>query len=173
MNRMMVYGIAALIVLGMIAGFWLNYRHIIDQNAELAAANAEVTAALRSSEAATQAAIQTIDQWSAEQARTQDSIDSMAAQQIEATKETRRLNSIFSKHDLERLARAKPILIERRINLGASRAWGLLQQTTNPDRDRPGKAGTAQTNQAPVAIANPDTPDGVAGRHPRDDPVSK
>lgn len=58
-----------------------------------------------------------------------------AENEADARTETRRLNDIFARHNLTLLARAKPGLIERRINDGTDRVFSVLTcETTTPGR---------------------------------------
>ena len=52
--------------------------------------------------------------------------------------EIRRLQDIFARHDLSALALAKPGLVERRVNDGTARAFGMLERETALDRVDPG-----------------------------------
>ena len=46
------------------------------------------------------------------------------------------LEKLFSRHDLDRLARRKPGLIERRINAGTQEVWNEFERITDPRRVR-------------------------------------
>ncbi len=43
------------------------------------------------------------------------------------------LEKLFSRHDLDRLARRRPGLIERRINDGTQKVWDEFERITEPD----------------------------------------
>jgi hypothetical protein len=62
--------------------------------------------------------------------RIQKKINELATVATEAKKETRRLNALFSKHDLSRLAAAKPGLMEKRFNSGTVTVLRLLECET-------------------------------------------
>lgn len=71
-----------------------------------------------------------------------------------AAVESRRLRGIFGRHDLESLARAKPVLIERRVNSGSNSIGRLLECATGAQRENctsaGGTSGTS-TNPGPSA----------------------
>ena len=45
-----------------------------------------------------------------------------------------RLRKTFAKHDLDKLALAKPRLIENRINKASARVMATLEEITNPNQ---------------------------------------
>lgn len=73
----------------------------------------------------------------------------------EARREERRLNELFSEHDLAALARGKPALVERRINDGSDRVFRMLECATDPACDAAGAkdatAGADRDAAGPVA----------------------
>lgn len=77
-----------------------------------------------------------LQQWEAAQAQVEETIAEMGRQRIAAATETRRLNNVFSNHDLTSLAFQKPVLVERTINSGSDDIFRLLECATgsgNPD----------------------------------------
>lgn len=68
-----------------------------------------------------------IGEWQESQDRLLGTIEEMGRTQQDASTEIRRLNDVFAGHDLEALARARPGLIERRINSGTAAAWRMLE----------------------------------------------
>jgi hypothetical protein len=79
-----------------------------------------LTAAVEDQKAVIEAQAAAILEWQAALAELKLTMETLVIVQQEASAETRRLNDIFSKHDLDKLALAKPGLIERRINSGTA-----------------------------------------------------
>lgn len=84
----------------------------------------------------------TIAEWRASQAKLIARTAEIQQVADRATEETRRLNGLFSKHDLTNLALRKPGLIERRINAGTRGALRLLRCASGAEgADCPGTGG--------------------------------
>jgi hypothetical protein len=62
-------------------------------------------------------------------------LDKMIIEQTKANEQTRRLNDVFAKHDLERLSIAKPVLVENRINSGTADVFRMFERSTGRDAD--------------------------------------
>lgn len=72
-----------------------------------------------------------LDNWKAEAAQFQDTLNQMVKAQTEANETARKLNDVLSRHDLHALSLARPGLIERRINSGSADVLGLFYSVTS------------------------------------------
>ena len=70
----------------------------------------------------------------------------MTSAAVRAEQEVDQLNEKFRKHDLAKLAKAKPGLVERRINRGTAAVLGMFDAATAPGYDSGG--GAAPDNPA-------------------------
>lgn len=95
-------------------------------------------------------------QWQAAAQRHQADLDALRVVQERAAAETRRLNKLFAKHSLGRLALAKPGLVEARVNRGTARMLELLQCASQP-----GCAPPTSTSSAAASRSDPDAADPV------------
>lgn len=65
-------------------------------------------------------------------ARQQQTLARLAEESVEIRQEQQEVIDIFAEHDLQRLAEAKPNLIERRVNNGTAEVFAELEEITNP-----------------------------------------
>ena len=117
---------AVVVLLGIVGGFYWHYTGLLDEVSSL-----KTTAATLELEKEIQAGHITqlgkgIEAFKENEERIQKRITELAKATTEAKKETRRLNAIFGKHDLNRLATAKPGLMEKRFNSGTLDVFRLL-----------------------------------------------
>ena len=82
---------------------------------------------------ATEAAVEAVAAWKESADELNRRIDEMAKVQLEATAQTRKLNDLFAKHDLQALAAAKPGLVERRVNAGTAAVLRMLEWAAGAD----------------------------------------
>lgn len=130
--------LAAGVLLTAVAGAYWHYTSVKNErNAALARVGA-----LNVAHAVQEDTISTlegaIDQWQAQATQFQAALNAMTEAQVEASSQTRRLNNVLSKHDLERLSLAKPGLIERRINRGTADILSVFECASGrdcPDND--------------------------------------
>ena len=100
------------------------------------------------------AAVGTTDGWIGKVEALAGTLEDLSVVQRDANKETRRLNGIFSKHDMERLASRRPGLIELRVNDGTAGILKLFSEATSPrdnspdDADPPGPTSEGQLQSA-------------------------
>lgn len=66
--------------------------------------------------------------------KVQQQIQIIEKQKQEAEREVNQLRNTFAKHDLDKLALAKPGLIQKRVNDGTKRVKEELIALTNPDQ---------------------------------------
>lgn len=71
-----------------------------------------------------------IKDWVAKAAEFQQTLDRMAANQVQANATAKRLNDVLSRHDLHALSLAKPALVERRVNDGTADILRMFENTT-------------------------------------------
>ena len=65
-------------------------------------------------------------------ARQQRNLGKLADESVVIRKEQQKTINIFSEHDLQKLAEAKPGLIETRVNKGTKRVFDELEEITDP-----------------------------------------
>ena len=132
---------AVVAVIAAVGGAYWHYTNVKNQRdlaiAQVSALNLQVETQNQTIDSLEIA----VEDWSRSAERFQATLDALANAQVEATAEARRLNDVLGKHDLERLADAKPVLIERRINSGTADILRLLRCASGsgsedcPDRD--------------------------------------
>ncbi len=103
----------------------------------------KLKSALRTQAGALRAAQENAGEWRSALGEIQQSMEELSRVQSMAAAETRRLNTIFSRHDLSALALAKPGLVERRIAAGSRDAFRVLHDITAGDLQRTSGAGAA------------------------------
>ncbi len=140
-------GAGALIGVALVTAIVLSYRHydgLVQDKAELSAQVATLEQGKAAEKARADALELAIDKWDDAAKIQAESLERFSTVQREAGETTRKLTDVLSKHDLGALARAKPGLIQSRINAGTADAFRLLEQSTQG-----GSAGGAQA--APAA----------------------
>lgn len=124
---------------------WRHYTSLVDSNVRL---TTERDQALGRAEGATRV----VDQWRASQAEQAAALRDLADAQREAGKYSRELRDVLSKHDLSRLAAAKPRMVEARINAGTDRAMRLLERASQAPGGGPAPAGSAGAPGGAAAV---------------------
>lgn len=71
-----------------------------------------------------------VDKWDGASGRQAEALSEFAEAQRDAGKHAREIRNALSQHDLGALAKAKPGLIEPRINAGTADAFRLLEQSS-------------------------------------------
>lgn len=71
-----------------------------------------------------------IESWSDAMDNVQETMQEMADNQVEANEQSRRLNDVLGKHDLEALSLARPELVERTINRASADVFRMLHDKT-------------------------------------------
>ena len=69
-----------------------------------------------------------------QQKNQQVQLDQLESEKRAAMEDVNRLRKTFAKHDLDKLALAKPGLIENRINKASARVMATLEEITNPNQ---------------------------------------
>lgn len=139
--RLWLIGLLAAGLASIIGLAYFHYTGLVADRARLEANQATLTLTLARSQEATAAAVEAVGEWKAASERMAQELARLAAVQAEARAEARRLNDLFSRHNLEELARAKPGLVERRVNAGTARALRLLECATGGGHDCPDTGG--------------------------------
>lgn len=152
---------------GLVAGglalvVFLAYRHytnLVTENRVLAANNAVLETTIGTQSDTIDAQARALDDWAEAQRELLRAARELQTAASAARAETRRLNDIFSRHDLESLALARPGLIENRINAGTGDAMRMLECSTGAERpdcpDGDTEAGRAPSAARPGADRDP------------------
>ena len=78
------------------------------------------------------------------------SIEDLRSQGERAAEDRKRLDEIFAKHDVAKISKKRPTLLQRRINAASRRASGLLECASRVSDetcdDKPRKAGGSATS---------------------------
>ena len=77
---------------------------------------------------------ESIERYLEQQKNQQVQLDQLESEKRAAMEDVNRLRKTFAKHDLDKLALAKPGLIENRINKASSRVMATLEKITNPNQ---------------------------------------
>ena len=75
---------------------------------------------------------ESIERYLEQQKNQQVQLDQLESEKRAAMEDVNRLRKTFAKHDLDRLALAKPGLIQNRINKASARVMVTLEEITNP-----------------------------------------
>lgn len=149
--KMAIVGIAALAVLTIIG---LGYRHyvgLVDTVATLRSNNTKLEAAVHLQQDTISVQKDVLHEWSLSQEKLLSRIEQLQAATERAGADTRRLEDLFSRHDLSALVQRKPGLIERRLNAGTRAANGLLECASGADRADCAGGGAAPATAPAVA----------------------
>ncbi len=119
-------GIAAIAAVTIITLGYNHYTGLIESVNVLTKNNTELTNAVDEQDRTIAAQDEAIDEWKISQDNLIKRMDDIQIVAHDAAQETRRLNDIFSRHDLTDLARKRPGLIENRINAGTADAIRML-----------------------------------------------
>ena len=77
---------------------------------------------------------ESIERYLEQQKNQQVQLDQLESEKRVAMEDVNRLRKTFAKHDLDKLALAKPGLIENRINKASARVMATLEEITNPNQ---------------------------------------
>ena len=77
---------------------------------------------------------ESIERYLEQQKNQQVQLDQLESEKRAALEDVNRLRKTFAKHDLDKLALAKPGLIENRINKASARVMATLEKITNPNQ---------------------------------------
>jgi len=133
-----------------------HYTGLIDKVTVLEKNNTTLTTAVELQKTDLEEHSEVIDEWEISQDTLVDRMDELRQISIKASKERRRLNGLFSRHDFTHLARTKPGLIERRINTGTAAALRMLECSSGAiNKDCPvGDQEAGQTSEPAQSPTN-------------------
>ena len=77
---------------------------------------------------------ESIKQYLEQQKNQQVQLNQLEAEKQEALKDVNRLRKTFANHDLDKLALAKPGLMQSKINKASARVMATLEELTNPNQ---------------------------------------
>lgn len=137
--KMMAFGLAALAIVSVVGIGYTHYRNVLADRATVVAERD----ALVVDNASLAASRDSYKEQSEALAR---AMNDMADAAIAAQNEVEDLNEKLRKHDIAKLAKAKPGLVERRINRGTADVFGMFAAATATGDDRGGS--TAPDNPA-------------------------
>jgi len=75
---------------------------------------------------------ESIERYLEQQKNQQVQLDQLESEKRAAMEDVNRLRKTFAKHDLDRLALAKPGLMQNKINKASARVMATLEEITNP-----------------------------------------
>ncbi len=148
--KAIIVGVVLVAVVTIIGLGYRHYTNLVETVNVLTGNNAQLNTAVGLQKDTIDAQAEAIGAWSTSQDALLKRFDELRSVTEKAATETRRLNDIFSRHDLTVLARRKPGLIERRINRGTHAAQRVLRCASGAvGADCPGAAGET-TGDAPA-----------------------
>lgn len=127
---------AIIFVLIAILGAYFHYKSVVSERDLLAQNNASLQLAFDAEQKATKKLRDLLSDSYARFERLEVTIESLNIAQNKARKELEVLNGKFRKHDLEKLAKKKPGLIENRLNNGTRDTFRMLEKSTDFGTDR-------------------------------------
>ncbi len=142
----MAVGAAILLVVGLA---FRHYTGLVDAKAQLSAQVAQITLALDVEQATVAQLEANIEEWAEAQERLRATLIAQTKAAAVAREETERINDIFARHDLGKLARAKPGLIESIINRGTTDILRMLECASGNDRCDANNGAEAVPDAAP------------------------
>ena len=77
---------------------------------------------------------ESIERYLEQQKNQQVQLDQLESEKRAAMEDVNRLRKTFAKHDLDKLALAKPGLIQNKINKASARVMATLEEITNPNQ---------------------------------------
>ena len=77
---------------------------------------------------------ESIERYLEQQKNQQVQLDQLESEKRAAMEDVNKLRKTFAKHDLDRLALAKPGLIQNKINKASARVMATLEEITNPNQ---------------------------------------
>jgi len=77
---------------------------------------------------------ESIERYLEQQKNQQVQLNQLEAEKRETMEDVNRLRKTFAKHDLDKLALAKPGLMQSKINKASARVMSTLEELTNPNQ---------------------------------------
>jgi len=120
--------IAGLVSIGLFVMFaYSHYTSMLNERDNLLLKNKNLDLALKSEQAVNTQFKGAITEWKDSNRAILEAASELRQVSINANREVRKLNGIFSKHNIERLASKKPGLIETRLNNGTADIFRLFE----------------------------------------------
>ena len=133
--KLAIYGILGSAVITAVGlGYW-HYTSLVEEAAQLRTNNAVLQSAIDLQATTITAQQEAIPEWEEAQARLLQTMEALREQNQLASTELRRLQDVFSRHDLNALALRRPGLIEQRIDTGTARINRMLECATGSAGD--------------------------------------
>lgn len=129
-TRLIIAGVLIAGVLGIVTLGYHHYTSLLAEREALRADNIRLETAVETQHETIDAQAAAIEQWDQAQQALLARMEELERVQRAAADETRRLNELFSDHDLTELARERPGLIAPVLTDGAARANRLLECAT-------------------------------------------
>lgn len=146
--KLIAGGALLLAFLTLVGVSYFHYTGLLSSVESLAVKNSQLETKVGMQKEEILAHERAIDKWVEAQKELQERLQKLQLVAENATKESRRLNEIFSKHDLGNLAKKKPGLIQSRLNAGTANLFRMFKCETG--RDYPCKDNTpSHPNTAP------------------------
>lgn len=149
--RAWLLGLGALAIVTVLGLGFRHYSGVLSENVTLRQNEAVLKTALDAQRQATASAVKTVDEWRAAAEHNGQVLQDLAAAQVVGAAELRRLNDVFSQHDLGKLAAARPARVAPLVNRGSDRARRLLECATGAaGADCPARSAPPQGPRPPA-----------------------
>lgn len=113
----------------------LYHLHVVGERNEALAQVGAYQTAHETQKATISALEKALAEWEANAAEFKQTLENLVEAQKEANAHARKLDKVLSRHDLDTLAKAKPGLIERRINSGTADVFRMFESATGGGQD--------------------------------------
>lgn len=125
--RLIALGLSVALVFGILAAGYVHYTGLVSDLAGLTANKTNLETELRAAYAEKAVLRGTIAAWQKSAEASAKRAEALQKLSVVAQAEYRSLSELFSRHNLEALAKAKPGLVQRRVDAATERARILLQ----------------------------------------------
>ena len=152
--KVWLFGLAAIALTTIITLGYSHYTGLLDEVSVLRANNTQYDLATKLQDETIEELKGVAGEWKQQTDRLIGEYAKLQQVAEDANRETRRLNVLFAEHDLAKLAKVKPGLIERRVNSGSAAILRMFECETSPggcglgDGERP-DAGVHSTTPSP------------------------
>ena len=132
-TKLIIAGIAVAAIGTIIFLGYTHYTGLVADNAILQANAKVLKTAVGIQSETIDVQTRVLKDWQEAQEDLLENIERMQEVAVSATMQMRLFNDLFAKHDLEKLAHAKPVLLERRLNSGTANILRLLECASGAD----------------------------------------
>lgn len=133
--KLAIYGIIALAVVTSIGLAYTHYQGLLVTIQTLKSNEVKFNFALSKQSETIEIAEDRVREWQQNAEKMKELYEEVFRENETANSEVKRLNGLFSKHNLAKLAKAKPGLIEKRINAGTINMFRMLQCASNSNKN--------------------------------------